>query len=193
VREEASGKFEKETVPLVSIRGYAKHRGVSHTAVEKAVKQGRIRTVDGKIDVEQADRDWNRNSSPVNKPKAAPRAAAAPEPLVAGPSFAQSRAVREAYEARLAKLTWEERIKKLINADEVRVSAYNFSRMIRDRLFNVPDRVVGAVLAEIRAALTTAGVDLALIEGLNMAKVHGIMLAEMRNILEEFADELGQR
>jgi hypothetical protein len=193
VREEASGKSEKKTVPLVSIRGYAKHRGVSHTAVEKAVKQGRIRTADGKIDVEQADRDWNRNSSPVNKPETAPRASAASEPLVAGPSFAQSRAVREAYEARLAKLTWEERIKKLINADEVRVSAYNFSRMIRDRLLNVPDRVVGAVLAEIRAALTAAGVDLALIEGLKMAKVHGIMLAEMRNILEEFADELGQR
>lgn len=179
-------------MPLVSIRGYAKHRGVSHTAVEKAVKQGRIRTVDGKIDVEQADRDWNRNSSPVNTRAAAQRAASA-EPLVAGPSFAQSRAVREAYEARLAKLTWEERIKKLINADEVRVSAYNFSRMIRDRLLNVPDRVVGAILAEVRAALTAAGVDLALIDGLNMAKVHGILLAEMRNILEEFADELGQR
>jgi hypothetical protein len=112
---------------------------------------------------------------------------------VAGPSFAQSRAVREAYEARLAKLTWEERIKKLINADEMRVAAYNVSRMTRDRLLNVPDRVVGAILAEVRAALTAAGVDLALIEGLNMAKVHGIMLAEMRNILEEFADELGQR
>jgi len=180
-------------VPLVSIRAYAKHRGVSHTAVEKAVKQGRIRTVDGKIDVEQADRDWNRNSSPVNKPEPAPRAAASAEQLVAGPSFAQSRAVREAYEARLAKLTWEERIKKLINADEVRVSAYNFSRMIRDRILNVPDRVVGAVLAEVRAALTGAGVDLRLVESLNMAKVHGIMLAEMRNILEEFADELGQR
>lgn len=191
--EEASGKFEEKTVPLVSIRGYAKHRGVSHTAVEKAVKQGRIRIVDGKIDVEQADRDWNRNSSPVNKPETAPRAAASVEPLVAGPSFAQSRAVREAYEARLAKLTYEERIKKLINADEMRVAAYNFSRMIRDRVLGVPDRVVGAVLAEIRAALAAGGVDLALIDGLNMAKVHGIMLAEMRNILEEFADELGQR
>lgn len=193
MRKEASGKFEKKTVPLVSIRAYAKHRGVSHTAVEKAVKQGRIRTVDGKIDVEQADREWNRNSSPVNKPEPTPRAAASAEPLVAGPSFAQSRAVREAYEARLAKLTWEERIKKLINADEVRVSAYNLSRMIRDRILNVPDRVVGAVLAEVRAALTGAGVGQPQIESLNMAKVHGIMLAEMRNILEEFSDELGQR
>jgi len=193
VGEEASGKFEKKTVPLVSIRAYAKYRGVSHTAVEKAVKQGRIRTVDGKIDVEQADREWNRNSSPVNKPEPAPRTAASTEPLVTGPSFAQSRAVREAYEARLAKLTWEERIKKLINADEVRASAYNFSRMIRDRILNVPDRVVGAVLAEVRAALTEAGVGQPEIESLNMAKVHGIMLAEMRNILEEFSDELGQR
>jgi hypothetical protein len=178
----------------ISLRAYAKHRGVSHTAVEKAVKQGRIRTTpDGKIDPEQADRDWNRNSSPVNAPARAPKAAPAAEPLVSGPSYAQSRAVREAYEARLAKLTYEERVKKLINADEVRIAAYNFARMMRDRLLNVPDRVVGAALAEIRAALAAAGVDLTLIEGLNMTKVHGILLAEMRNILEEFADELGQR
>ena len=50
-------------MPLVSLRQYAKHRGVSHTAVEKAVKQGRIHlTPDGRLDVEAADREWSRNT-----------------------------------------------------------------------------------------------------------------------------------
>lgn len=149
--------------------------------------------MDGKIDVEQADRDWDRNSSPVNAPKQSHRGTPADEGMVTGPSYAQSRAIREFFEAKNAKLTWEERTGKVVNADEVRVAAYNLTRMIRDRSLNVPDRVVGAVLAEIRAALTAAGVAAAPIESLNMAKVHGIMLAEMRNILEEFAGDLAQR
>lgn len=181
-------------MPLLSIRGYAKHRGVSHTAVEKAIKQGRIRTnAEGKIDAGQADREWDRNSSPINAPKSPSREPSGGEPLIAGPSYAQSRAIRETYEARLAKLTYEERIKKLINADEMRVAAFNVARMIRDRLLNVPDRVVGAVLAEVRAALEPLGASGEQWQGLDMAKVHGILLAEMRNILEEFADDLSRR
>jgi hypothetical protein len=51
-------------MPELSIRGYAKHRGVSHTAVEKAIQQGRIRTTaSGMIDAEEAARDWSRNTA----------------------------------------------------------------------------------------------------------------------------------
>ena len=57
-------------MPLLSIRKYAEHRNISHTAVQKAIKQGRIHlTPDGRIDVDQADRDWERNTSPVNSPE----------------------------------------------------------------------------------------------------------------------------
>ena len=46
---------------LVSLREYARRRGISHVAVHKAIKAGRISTVDGKIDPARADRiDWWR-------------------------------------------------------------------------------------------------------------------------------------
>ena len=48
-------------MPELSIRGYAKRRGVSHAAVGKAIQQGRIRTLEsGLIDAGEADRDWSR-------------------------------------------------------------------------------------------------------------------------------------
>ena len=186
---------------LVSLRAYAKHRGMTLKAVQKAIASGRIRTTtDGKLDVEVADTDWARNTGPKVRRTSAPTKAAPsrseeprPEAPGVGPSYAQSRAIREAYEARLAKLTYEERIKKLINADEMRVAAFNLSRMIRDRVINVPDRVVGAVLAEVKSSVGALGITEEQLEGLDMAKVHGILLAEVRNILEEFADELGHR
>ena len=47
----------------LSIRAYARHRGVSDTAVHKAIRAGRITPeADGTIDPERADRDWAKNS-----------------------------------------------------------------------------------------------------------------------------------
>lgn len=44
---------------------YAEHRGVSRMAVSKAVKAGRIKKdANGKIDVAQADADWEANTKP---------------------------------------------------------------------------------------------------------------------------------
>ena len=43
----------------VSMREYAKIRGVHLNAVQTAVKSGRIhKTTDGKIDVEKANQEW---------------------------------------------------------------------------------------------------------------------------------------
>ena len=46
---------------LLSIRQYAAERGVSHTAVQKRIKHGKIRLVDGKIDPALADAEWEQN------------------------------------------------------------------------------------------------------------------------------------
>lgn len=49
----------------VSLRAYAQHRGVTDGAVRKAIKAGRITTLqDGSIDVAQADRQWNSTTDP---------------------------------------------------------------------------------------------------------------------------------
>jgi len=45
-------------------RQYARRLGVSHTAVQKAIKSGRIKLNEhGYIDVVQADLDWMRNTN----------------------------------------------------------------------------------------------------------------------------------
>jgi len=133
---------------LVSVRQYAKHRGVSHTAVQKAVKQGRIKLTDGKVDVQAADRDWSRNSSPVNAPKPPARTVPTGDGPASGPTYAQSRAVRELYLARLAKIEFEERAAKLVSRDEVTVAAFTTARTVRDNLLNVPDRLAAMLAAE---------------------------------------------
>ena len=49
----------------VSLRAYARHRGVSLRAVQKAIQAGRIeKTPAGKIDVQIADTHWDRRTAP---------------------------------------------------------------------------------------------------------------------------------
>ena len=149
----------------VSQRAYARHRGISLAAVQKAIKAGRIRTTaDGKIDAELADQEWERNTNYGASP-------ATGEASVSGPSYAQSRAIREAYLARLAKIEYEERLGKLINRDEVQVAAFNKFRVFRDGMLNIPDRVAAVLAAET-----------------DTRKVHESLTVEIRKALNEFAD-----
>lgn len=171
---------------LVSLRAYAKHRGVSLRAVQKAIQSGRIQTTaDGSIDTAQADADWERNTGPragrsIALPSPPPRPAAqpsAPEPpraelgATGGLDYARARAVRENYLARLAKLEYEERLGKLLSRDEVTVAAFNRFRTFRDGMLNIPDRVAAVLAAET-----------------DPAKVHEVLRTEIRKALLEFAD-----
>jgi hypothetical protein len=48
----------------ISVRAYARRRGVSHVAVLKAIKSGRIaRQANGKLDPEKADRQWAEHTT----------------------------------------------------------------------------------------------------------------------------------
>jgi hypothetical protein len=109
---------------LLSLRAYAKHRGVSLTAVQKAIKSGRVTTTaDGKIDPSIADNQWKSRTEPAKqgrKPKAkvkteteaAPRVEADREPETDGGAepeaspddYWKSRAAREYWESELSRL-----------------------------------------------------------------------------------------
>ena len=70
-------------------------------------------------------------------------------PIVnSGPSFAQSRAIKEAYNARLAKLSYEEKSGALVRTDTVKVAWFNTLRVLRDRALNLPDRLAPLLAAE---------------------------------------------
>lgn len=68
----------------MSIRAYARHRGVSHVTVIHAVKAGRIPAEpDGSIDPVKADAAWIANTNPARQrdtTPAAPAAKAVPRP-----------------------------------------------------------------------------------------------------------------
>src|SRR5262249_34692451 len=74
-------------------------------------------------------------------------------------SYAASRAAREAYLARLAKLEFEERSGKLVDADQVRAEIFALGRRLREAFIGLPVRgaplLVGrADQAEVHAVLT---------------------------------------
>jgi len=50
---------------LISLRAYARHRGCSLAAVQKAISSGRIMPIGGKIDAKLADREWAANTDPM--------------------------------------------------------------------------------------------------------------------------------
>jgi flagellar motor protein MotB len=125
----------------LSIRAYAKHRGVTEAAVRKAITQGRIsKSKNGKINPEKADKEWNKNTDPAQIkrliPEEKPDYSQNSSPN-AGPSYQQSRAIKEAYGAKLLRLQFEKESKKLISVDDVKVSAFNAARMTRDRILGI--------------------------------------------------------
>ena len=66
----------------LSGRAYARHRGVSHVAVLKALRSGRIVVgADGTIDPALVDRTWQERTAPRVAPPAAAPAKSAPGPL----------------------------------------------------------------------------------------------------------------
>jgi len=162
----------------LSIRAYAQHRGVSHTAVAKAIKAGRISIEpDGKIDPAKADAQWARNTLPsqnlntgATKPaaKVATPAVSTPvssrevqaplETRATAPDYQTSRAIREAYAARLAKLEFEERTGKLISKDEVDIKYFQLARQLRDRMQQIPRKVAPEIVALVVADPDVRGV-----------------------------------
>lgn len=159
-------------MPGLSARAYAKHRGVSHVAVLKALRDGRIsKDSDGRIDPAQADLQWAENTDqmkPRNSVSGDPRRrrrkgeAAAPM-MFAGPqhagsaraapreepsitTLAQARLVLEAYKARMAKLEYELAEASVVDAEEVRAASFDASRQARDLLIDIPERL-GSLLS----------------------------------------------
>lgn len=98
----------------------------------------------------------------------APDAPAGRGGAVQGPSLAQSKAIREAYMARLAKLEYEREVGKLVSADEVKARWFKHINSAKTRIMGIPaackSRVADlplAVVAAIEAVCREALEDLA--------------------------------
>ena len=104
----------------LSIRAYARHRGVSHVAVKKAIDSGRITPeADGTLDPQRADAEWAKNTeAPRAGTRARPVRATVPQETTAsapagdthtalptgGASLLQARTVNEVVKAQTNKV-----------------------------------------------------------------------------------------
>lgn len=135
---------------LLSLRAYARHRGVALQAVQKAIQTGRIRTVKDasgkdKIDPDISDREWGETTD-ASKQRSGPEGSGSASS--ASQTYAKARAMREAYLAQVAKLTYEEKIGKLVDADTVRTQTFETARVVRDAILNIPNRIAHELASE---------------------------------------------
>lgn len=140
---------------LLSMRQYATHRGVTVGAVSKAVKTGRItcrRDENGYalIDPEVADREWGANSDPT-KFRFSVSEPADPEisdeaKKKAGVRDAQT--VLKTYQARLAKLEFDEKMGKYHEVETCKKERFRVARAVRDTLLGIPDRLSAELAGE---------------------------------------------
>lgn len=143
----------------ISIRAYARHRGVTDTAVHKAIRAGRITSEsDGTIDPERADRDWSRNTEP---PKTGPnktlaRAAVpdasgdAPTALPSGgTSLLQARTVNEVVKAQTNKVRLARLKGELVDRSQAIAHVFKLARSERDAWLNWPARISAQMAARL--------------------------------------------
>ena len=140
----------------ISLRAYAKARGCSLTAVQKAIATKRItRLPDGSIDAERANREWSKNTfagqtvreataTPERLPPMHESPAPTGDPVTA---YLRARAVKESFQARTAELDYKERAGKLIEATRASEYAATFSAIVKDGLMAMPDRLAPMLAA----------------------------------------------
>ncbi|MFM2007251.1 MAG: hypothetical protein RLZZ09_2906 [Pseudomonadota bacterium] len=143
----------------ISIRAYARHRGVTDTAVRKAIQTGRITPeADGTIDSARADRDWARNTeSPRSGTKQqAPRVKAPDlgsdvpgQSAGGGTSLLQARTVNEVVKAQTNKVRLARLKGELVDRSQAIAQVFKLARTERDAWLNWPSRVSAQMAADL--------------------------------------------
>ena len=145
-------------VQLMSKAAYARHRGCDEKAVRKAIAEGRISLIDGKIDPEVADIQWAKNTraradskrtgggaaidagsplldaeTPASGPDAAPGAPASP-------GYADYRAMREKADAEMAVRANLKDAGLLVERAHVQRGTFDVVRAFRDSVMVIGQR-----------------------------------------------------
>ncbi|MTI15136.1 hypothetical protein [Sansalvadorimonas verongulae] len=165
----------------ISQAEFARRNGWSKQYVAKLVKQGRIKLKRGKIDPVAAKKAIAQLAEPSTvlrkqqQEKTQDTGRTAEPPVVTGNTkavdYATARTMREAYRAKMARLDYEEREGKLVDARKVRDEAFQLARMVRDGMLAIPDR-----MADVLAAET------------DPAKIRAILIEELETVLEKLSE-----
>jgi hypothetical protein len=165
---------------FMTLSAYAKHRGVSAPRITKAIQTGIISPVKDKegrrmIDVDKADAEWERNidKSQIRHPDILAKKEYQTKNKITSagiPSLTESRAIKEGFLARLAKLDFEEKSGKLILVDRVKQQAFECAQNVRNALLNIPQKISAEIASEV-----------------DPFKIEQILDKEIRSALEELS------
>jgi hypothetical protein len=126
--------------PITSAREVARRLGVSHTAIQKAERVGRIvREPDGSWDVDRVGRDMAETARPGRSPLAPPMEATALGRLTLASLALRVEADRLAIDTRKGRL---------INVLEANAHIDEVAGAMRDAVLNWPARVSGQIAAD---------------------------------------------
>jgi hypothetical protein len=177
----------------LSIRAYARRRGVSHVAVLKAAKAGRIPLEpDGTVDPVKADAAWQRSTDPgrANGRPKAPRERLRPVgeaalrsvretlkeeglPVGTNVTFLQARTAHETAKAHLTRLRLQRMRGELVDRASATALVFRLARQERDCWCTWPARVAALIAAEL---------------GVEAHAVQTLMDRHVREHLTELAD-----
>lgn len=134
----------------LSQRAYAARRGVSHMAVQRAIKAGRLKDClnDGGqiVDPDLADREWERKTDlsrapiPVRQRAAGVALGPAADDGEAVPDMADASAREKHWRAKLAELKFRESASELVPAAGVKAELEGVFRSCRTKLLGIPSR-----------------------------------------------------
>lgn len=166
------------SIELVSKTEYARRRGCTEAAVRRAVKDGRITLIEGKIDPVAADAQWARNtrvragSRPTDDAnlsgsgQAGGRAGDDDDDEDDANGYWKSRARRERAEAELAELKLSELQGHLVRADDWAAALARRAAAFREGLLQIPARLSAQLAAET-----------------DQARVHTLLEDELRQVM----------
>lgn len=135
--------------PPLSQRAYAKLRGVSHVAVQRAVKSGRLKesVKDGKIiNKELADQEWAQNTDLTDAPNSVIEQSAHWSEESEGveqssdPSIIEANRREKWAKAKLAELKLDREAGVLVRVDEITHGYAAQITGIRNKILGIPSR-----------------------------------------------------
>ena len=176
----------------VSLREYARRRGVSHVAVMKAIRAGRLTPEpDGTLDPDKADAQWDARTDPARRPEPPedepaqadetpptepPREERTPatEPAPQGAAtFTQARTAHEIAKAQRARIQVQRLREEVVDRAQATSEVFRLARRERDAWVNWPARVAALMAAEL---------------GLDAHVMQKVLEAHVREHLNELAE-----
>jgi hypothetical protein len=154
-------------MPKVTVEQFAKQRGIHSRSVRRYLADGAIPESavirEGRflfLNSMKADKALSRNATtrkellgseslpPPSKAQPAVMIETTAKAGTSGLSFHEARTLKERYNAALLKIELDEKTGVLVKAEQVRISAFNQARQVRDSLLNISDRISPILAAE---------------------------------------------